>query len=417
VNADYDNDGKDDLLLAGIVQKGSPTMTLYHNDGNFSFHAAVTNLPAFVTGSAAWSDYDRDGDLDLAVNGRLSNQNYAFKILRNDGNGVFTDINSAVPPSGSLIAWGDYDGDGWPDITEPFPASFMGTRIYRNTGAGTFTNVSVSLPPLSRGVVSWADYDNDGLPDLLMAGYSTNSPLAQIYHNNGDGTFTNSSAVLPGVSDGLSAWGDFNNDNKLDVVLTGGLTRLHTNDSASLNTPPTPPAFPQATVTNSTVIFQWIAATDAQTPSALLTYNLRVGTSPGGQDVLAPNSDLTTGWRRIPATGNAGNGTNWHLNLAPGLYYWSVQAIDAGLAGSLFATENRFYVGPPCFLHIACPGANGLSIQGGAAGGTACLLQYSANLLNWTDYTNITVAANGLFDWRGAVPTGASSCFFRLHAP
>jgi hypothetical protein len=132
---------------------------------------------------------------------------------------------------------------------------------------------------------------------------------------------------------------------------------------------------------------------------------------------LAPNADLTTGWRRIPASGNAGSGTNWHLNLPSGLYYWSLQAIDAALAGSPFAPESRFYIGPPRFFHISRSDTNGLAIQGGAAWGSVCFLQSSTNLLNWGDYTNVTVSANGLFDWSGTIPVGAPCCFLRLRCP
>jgi len=72
------------------------------------------------------------------------------------------------------------------------------------------------------------------------------------------------------------------------------------------------------------------------------TYNLRVGRTPGGNEVL-PSQSASNGWRRLPAPGNCGQ-LAWHTltNLAPGTYYWSVQAIDAGLAGSSFAPGHSF---------------------------------------------------------------------------
>ena len=68
---------------------------------------------------------------------------------------------------------------------------------------------------------AWGDYDNDGKPDILLAGRSITVPVTLFYHNNGAGTFTVTSAILPAVRDGSVAWGDCNNDGKLDILLTG----------------------------------------------------------------------------------------------------------------------------------------------------------------------------------------------------
>jgi hypothetical protein len=87
--------------------------------------------------------------------------------------------------------------------------------------------------------------------------------------------------------------------------------------------------------------FTWDAATDAQTPSLGLSYNLRVGTAPGLADIVAPMASLATGYPRVPGVGNTHQTTSWQIEL-PGIgpYYWSVQAVDGAFAGSSFATER-----------------------------------------------------------------------------
>src|SRR5262249_48791460 len=82
--------------------------------------------------------------------------------------------------------------------------------------------------------------------------------------------------------------------------------------------------------------------------TAGLGYNLRVGTSPGAQDIVSTMANLTNGWRRVAQRGNAGQGLSWPLTnaLFAGTYYWSVQAIDHSFAGSAFAPEATFTLPP-----------------------------------------------------------------------
>ena len=94
------------------------------------------------------------------------------------------------------------------------------------------------------------------------------------------------------------------------------------------------------------VTFHWTASTDDLTPAAGLTYNLRIGTTPGAGNVC-PAQATAAGWRLLPEPGNTPHGTERTLILKPGTYYWSVQAIDDGYAGSAFATEQVLSFGYP----------------------------------------------------------------------
>jgi hypothetical protein len=101
-----------------------------------------------------------------------------------------------------------------------------------------------------------------------------------------------------------------------------------------------------ASVNGIVATLTWTAATDANQSSGL-SYNLRLGTSPGGSENASPMSDPLSGYRRFLEKGNAGQRLSWTIrNLSPGTYYWSVQAIDHSLVGSPFAAESSFVVTP-----------------------------------------------------------------------
>ena len=179
-------------------------------------------------------------------------------------------------------------------------------------------------------------------------------------------TFTEINAGLLGMILGLAAWGDYDNDGKLDLLLAGAfvspaggglvsISRIYRNFGLVTNTPPVPPNGLTAIVAGTGVRLSWQAATDAQTPPAGLAYNLRVGSTPGGADVVPPQADLSSGWRRQPQMGAWHGLTASLTNLPPRTYYWSVQAVDTALAGSPFATAgSSFQTGRPTVAY-ACP--------------------------------------------------------------
>jgi hypothetical protein len=201
--------------------------------------------------------------------------------------------------------------------------------------------------------VALGDYDNDGDLDFLLTGLGAFDVSARVYRNDA-GTFTNINAGLAGAGGSSTAWGDYDNDGDLDILVTGytlsggsqWIARLYRNNTTSPNGAPTIPTGLTASVASGQVGLSWTAASDAQTPTAGLTYNLQVGTTPGAADVVGPMSSTSTGYRRVAAMGNSQLGTTASLNgLATGTYYWSVQAVDTAFAGSPFAAEGSFSLG------------------------------------------------------------------------
>ncbi|MBI4548230.1 MAG: VCBS repeat-containing protein [Ignavibacteriae bacterium] len=406
---DYDNDGDLDLLITGY--DGNPSFTgtskLYRNDGG-SFVDVASPIAGVWDGSVAWGDYDNDGDIDILLTGYTGSVGIS-KIYRNDA-GSFTDIFASLTGVyGSSVAWGDYDNDGDLDIVlSGRTGPSRNTKVYRNA-VGSFTDIGAPLVGLSQGSVAWGDYDNDGDLDLLVTGLDGNpnfTGTSKVYRND-SGTFTDIGATLSGVWNGSGVWGDLDNDGNLDVALagftgvgyeskvyrniggtfapvpvsltgasnqasvawgdydndgdldllitgsslTGSIAKLYRNNIGIVNTPPTAPSGLISLITENTVTLHWNKAADNESATHALTYNLRVGTRPGGSEIVSPMADNSSGYRRVPQIGNTNHDTSWVLkNLPNGTYYWSVQAIDNAFAGSNFAVEQTFTVNNPTTL-------------------------------------------------------------------
>ncbi len=352
--ADYDNDGDLDILLAGShVPPGATEavglVRIYRNDAG-SFGAVGVDLLSFFSSDAAWGDYDNDGDLDILIAVHLSGFNYTW-LMRNDG-GIF--VNSTVLLPGveeAELAWGDYDNDGDLDILMTGYVEGAGymSSVLRNDG-GSFVDIAAGLMGAYNGTVAWGDYDNDGDLDILHSGWVgttagvPSNRITRVYRND-NGSFVDIEAGLLGLKDCSGGWGDYDNDGDLDLLLLGDAggpaSLVYRNNTTSANTAPSPPGELTADLDGSQLILNWGSATDSQTPSSSLSYNLRVGTSPGGSEVCSPLSDPVSGYRGVVGLGNAQQNTSWNFTVTgPGPFYWSVQALDGAFAGSLFATEQ-----------------------------------------------------------------------------
>src|SRR5262249_37188244 len=147
-------------------------------------------------------------------------------LYRNNGNGTFSDSGAALQGLlSAAAAWGDYDNDGYLDLVIAGQnSSTPQTMLYHNNGNGTFSSISAGGANVQGPALAWADYDSDGYLDLLLAGNSNgslNSPVAKLYHNNGNGTFSDSGAALQALASGAAAWGDYDGDGDLDLLLSG----------------------------------------------------------------------------------------------------------------------------------------------------------------------------------------------------
>jgi hypothetical protein len=403
---DYDNDGRPDILIAGYT--GSSTVAQVWRNTGSGWSNINAGLPGVFHGSVAWGDYDNDGWLDILLTGTTDGTagGAISRVYHNNGDGTFTDIHAGLPGVFySSAAWGDFDNDGRLDIllagTTSGSASGAISRVYHNNGNGTFTDIHAGLPGTYSGSAAWGDFKNDGMLDILLTGSAYPSGvIARIYQNNGDGTF--SWIPTAGLSDayaGQAAVGDYDKDGRLDIVMTDSayITHLYHNYWPVTNNPPTSPANLVANIAGTDVQLSWAPGRDSQTPIPGLSYNLRVGTAPGASNVVAPAA-AGTGWRRVPQLGNAQqNLSSWLTGLKYGSnYYWSVQAIDSAYAGSPFANEVMFAV---TLAPSASPAQVG-SIMGNSALVSALIYPNGANTtayIQWgttAGYGNNTAVTN-----------------------
>jgi hypothetical protein len=283
---DYDNDGNVDLMVANL-QGGINAQRLYRNNGDGTFTAVVDPaLRSDTTGATCpwWIDYDNDGFLDLFMAKGWDGLGVANNCLfRNNGDGTFKKMTTAeigpilndqgyhwhcssadydndgrqelavfvvqgalwtdftwrrqadgsfvkTTPIGIIISgmyrsWGDYNNDG---LLDAFTMASDGRpALYRNLGSGQFANVTGALRVTTalymNHQASWGDYDNDGWLDIYYTGWDTS--LNGLFHNNGNGTFTQILTGSPVYDLGhrkIPSWVDYDNDGFLDLFIAVG---------------------------------------------------------------------------------------------------------------------------------------------------------------------------------------------------
>jgi hypothetical protein len=180
-------------------------------------------LPGVNSSSVAWGDYDNDGDLDVLLTGDSSSVHIS-RVYRNDA-GKFVDIKAPLTEvSSGFVAWGDYDNDGDLDILLAGNTGFGSiSKIYQNNG-GTFVEdrkVALVAGGGRGSSGAWGDYDNDGDLDILLTGIASSGTFSVIYRNVGGRFDYDFDVKLEEVYESSVAWGDYDNDKDLDILLTG----------------------------------------------------------------------------------------------------------------------------------------------------------------------------------------------------
>ncbi|MEK7263482.1 MAG: FG-GAP-like repeat-containing protein, partial [Bacteroidota bacterium] len=365
---DFDNDGDLDILLMGYSATAGYISKIYQNTGNGFTEVYAGNLTRTATGSASWGDFDNDGDLDVLLTGYSGDIGFNSQVYENTGDG-FVLFHSFTGLAYSSSAWGDYDEDGDLDIVMTGNTTILYlVQVYENTG-NDFSEVFVNqMNGLNYSSVAWGDYDNDGDLDILLNGYNSLVPKSVIYQNTGSGFTKVYVGKFTDAHSGSVAWGDYDNDNDLDILITGitnagPISEIYNNSGTTFNTVPTPPTGLSSSSSGVEVTLRWDRATDAQTSQKGLTYNLRIGTTPNGINTQPPMTNINNGYRRVVQIGSVNHDTAWTMkNLASGTYYWSVQAIDNHFSGSLFGQEGTFtYVTSSVFA--ITPSQNALNVS------------------------------------------------------
>ena len=232
---DFDNDDYLDIFTSTSDPTGQTRYFRNERDGTFRERTEEAGLTGLYGGlNMVQADYNNDGNLDVFILRGAWHEDFGRhpnSLVRNNGDGTFTDVTfvaglGAAHLPTKTAAWGDYDNDGHLDLfvaNETSKTIHAPSQLFHNNGDGTFTDVTlaagVGVPIFGMGTV-WGDYNQDRLADLFVAG----APGHKMFLNKGDGTFADVTDDLnmccrPGRAFPVWFW-DFDNDGALDLYVS-----------------------------------------------------------------------------------------------------------------------------------------------------------------------------------------------------
>ena len=371
--SDFNRDGIPDILIPGMTN-------IYHYSAS-GFNTSDVKLPESF--KAVWIDYNHDHLPDIA----LIDYDRNIDIYIQKPNNTFTKkytykINSEFIMD---IQTSDVNNDGWDDLIfttisrwnyENFylkalingPNGFSQVKTLYNIDGAMVAQYSdnSNLNLLYDKFISQGDFNNDGKIDFLISNITKNLDttaylLLNYYPDSLD-------LIKIPTPYGGTIFGDIDGDKDLDIITTGyhgsseGISQdkaklashIYLNKTTKKNQPPTTPTNMHFRVSGDTAFLYWSPATDAETPSPALTYNVYLVDNKGNYVMNCP-ADHKTGFLKLPRPGNVGHDTSTFITgLKKGvIYHWAVQAVDNFYQGGQFSQEQTFTLAPEIVVNPA----------------------------------------------------------------
>ncbi|MFW5751901.1 MAG: FG-GAP-like repeat-containing protein, partial [bacterium] len=295
------NDGLPDIVYAGMNSSYRKESYIIINQGNWSFENRASDLPGIRAGKIEVADVNNDGYIDIALFGNDNDDNYLLKIFKNVYGSAFTLISE--------------------------------------------------MQGIVNGDIHFGDFNMSGYPDLLVTGKKQSGEYqSTLYENNSGLSFTETGFPITDITNAASRWFDFNNNSKLDFIISGNkmagpVTELYANNTELSNHKPETPANLMHNSNQDTIILQWDAPLDNEQPSEGLSYDVWIVDKTNSRFIFIPPADTVNGKRKVVKHGLFTD-TSCSISLPEGKYFWSVQAIDQAFEGSLFAPADSFVI---CF--------------------------------------------------------------------
>ena len=372
---DSDADGDIDMVLAGLTVNDGQIdyiMNLYENKyntsgGDFIFERNDKfNREGFTKGDIEFADLDNDGDLEIIYAGTGKGDNPVGGIISNTRAGL-TGGGDTYDQEFNLgeasISVGDIDSDGDLDIIATGIAGQGNdvkenvTRIFTNEyyaidSLRAYIEFNVrdneQIQSLADGDIDLIDFDNDGDLDALISGKDKNAVPTTVLYAQAGGSFFVVNTPFDSVMQSSVRWADFDTDGDMDVFISGktttkSITQLFENNTGNIvNTPPSVPS--NLTVTDfgfGKVRLSWNRSSDDYTEKSSVSYVIALGDKQGQSNIFTTESNLETGVR-LTAKPSAALQDFMYLELDPGKYYFSVQAVDANYNASKFSQFIEF---------------------------------------------------------------------------
>lgn len=335
---DFNHDGLLDYAISGIESSSAPRHILHYQNSPSGFQLTSNLLSdGTIYGNFKVVDINNDKELDLIIIGIDDSDQPVCKTYLNN-NGVLT-LHEVYIGIVGAIDIADFNNDGFMDFAgighdglEDYFSYFI------NDGQGNFTQTEIPGAGLSNPSIHCADFNNDGYPDIITIGARNYEPITEVYYYHPtQNTFVKdqNTGLIPIDGPGFINSLDMDGDNDLDIVMTGFdwngsgklLSKLYQNNQTTINHPPMPPTQLSSTISGNRVEFNWSGATDDKTTAEGLSYEIRIGTSPGAVDIA--NYEVKT--------------PGWYIDFAsiPSNIYWSVRSIDASRVKSVYSSEHE----------------------------------------------------------------------------
>jgi len=201
-----------------VAQKGSNIFT----------KVSTAQFEAVTSSSISWGDCDNDNDLDLILTGKINTNNNCSRLYINNDDGSFTEDNNfdAIEVKSGYTEWNDYNNDGMMDLLicgdTDVGGELLQTKLYKNMGNGELIEAeNVEFPGIYYGGANFGDFNNDGRQDMAMTGISNNNDFSGLFINTGSGFFLDTLNNFPKSKYGGISWFDYDKDGLLDFLQFG----------------------------------------------------------------------------------------------------------------------------------------------------------------------------------------------------